>query len=107
MITPMLIAALNGTPAAQPPLDPWFAEDKLKHFAVSFVITSVSASAARFAGADHHSSVAIGAGVGAAAGLVKEISDARPTSPGMFSYRDIIWDIAGIAAATALADAAR
>lgn len=103
----MLIAALSGAPAPQPPLDRWFAEDKLKHFAVSFVVTSVSASAARFAGVDRHSSVVIGAGVGAAAGLIKEIGDARPSRPGTFSYRDIIWDLAGIAAATAVADAAR
>lgn len=108
MITPILIATLHGaTPLPQPPVDRWFAEDKLKHFAVSFVITSVSASAARFAGVDRHSSVVIGAGVGAAAGLAKELRDARPTNPGTFSYRDILWDIAGIAAATAVVDAAR
>ena len=107
MITPLLIVALHGGAQPQPPLDRWFAEDKLKHFAVSFVITSVSASAARFAGVDRHSSVLIGVGAGAAAGLAKEISDARPTSPGTFSYRDIIWDIAGVAAATAVVDASR
>jgi uncharacterized protein YfiM (DUF2279 family) len=107
VITPLLVAALHGASLQQPPLDRWFAEDKLKHFAASFFITSVSASAARFAGIDRHTSVVIGVGVGAAAGLAKELSDARPASPGTFSYRDIIWDIAGIAAATAVVDASR
>lgn len=107
MITPLLAIALQvGGPPPQPPVDRWFAEDKMKHFVASFLITSVSASAARFAGADGPASLYIGVGVGATAGMAKEISDHRaPTNS--FSYRDILWDIAGIAAAAAVADASR
>lgn len=108
MITPLLALTLQmgAPPPSQPPVDRWFAEDKMKHFVASFVITSVSASAARFAGADARTSMVIGAGVGATAGFAKEISDRR-TPTGMFSYRDILWDIAGIAAAAAVVDASR
>lgn len=106
MITPLLVVALNAGTLTRPPLDRWLAEDKLKHFVASFVITSVSASAARFAGADQHTSVLIGAGMGAAAGVTKEFRD-NQVPAGTFSYRDILWDIAGIAAAAAVVDASR
>lgn len=82
------------------PASDWFSEDKLKHFIASFVVTSVSASASRAAGLDRAESVGIGAGVGVAAGLIKEHEDSR--TGGAFSGADLVWDAAGIGASILL-----
>ena len=100
----LAVAAVLHATAVRPP-DPWFAEDKLKHFAASFVVSSLSASGARAFGLDRRQSVAAGAAVGLASGFAKEIGDAR--SGIGFSVKDILWDIAGVSAAVALLDASR
>ena len=82
------------------PASDWLSEDKLKHFIASFVVTSVSASASRAAGLDRAESVGIGAGVGVAAGLIKEHEDSR--TGGAFSGADLVWDAAGIGASILL-----
>lgn len=104
MIVPIFAASLLAA-SAPPPPDPWFAEDKLKHFVASFVVSSLSVSGARLAGFDRPTSIRVGLGIGAGVGVLKEIRDVRVE--GAFSYRDILWDIAGIAAAAAVVDAAR
>jgi uncharacterized protein YfiM (DUF2279 family) len=76
--------------------DRWFAEDKLKHFAASFVATTIAASGARAAGLGRTGSLYVGVGVGAGAGLFKEVHDAR--AGGFFSVRDMTWNAAGIGA---------
>ena len=81
--------------------DRWVGEDKWKHFFSSFVVTSISASAARAAGLDPAPSAWVGAGVGVAAGAWKEIRDRR--RPGATpSLKDAAWDLAGVGTATAL-----
>ena len=104
MIVPLLAAILTFAPAPAAP-DPWIAEDKVKHFFTSFVVTSLSASGARLAGADRSTSMHVGIAVGASAGVGKEVSDVRST--GIFSYRDLIWDVLGIAAAAVIVDFTR
>ena len=89
-----------------PPRDRWFSEDKLKHFVASFVITSLSASGARAAGLDTGTSVWVGAGVGTGLGAWKEIRDSRLPNASV-SARDLVWDLAGVAAASALISQAR
>lgn len=84
-----------------PPRDRWFSEDKLKHFVASFVITSLSASGARAAGLDAGASTWVGAGVGAGFGVWKEIRDAR-LPDATVSARDLVWDLAGVGAASAM-----
>lgn len=83
-----------------PDSDPWFAEDKFKHFFVSYATTGITFAAARTAGlggSDARLVAAVAAGV---AGLGKELVDAgRGTG---FSARDLVWDGLGIAAALAL-----
>src|SRR5687768_11813668 len=72
------IGLLCSAPQQQPqkPPDKWIAEDKLKHFAFSYLITSGSAGAARtVTGRDE--SVLIGAGVGLLAGIAKELYDKK------------------------------
>lgn len=104
MISAILVANLFFS-SALPPWDRWFAEDKFRHFVASFVVTSLSASGARVAGFDRPTSVRIGAGAGATAGILKETFDARAGRG--FSYRDLVWDFTGVAAAVVVADAAR
>jgi len=93
---------LGRAPGAPPkPVDRWFAEDKLKHFAVSFVLTSLAGSAARAAGLEHGASVAVGAGVGISLGVLKEARDLRDPNA-TASLRDLAWDAAGVGAASAV-----
>lgn len=86
--------------------DAWFAEDKFQHFFVSFAATTLVASGARTAGLATDRSIALGAGVGAGAGILKEISDARRPG-GSASVRDLVWDFAGVGAAVAVQAQAR
>ena len=93
--TLLLVVALQGRPA-----DHWFSSDKIKHFFMAAFVQSVGYSALRATQLGHRSSL-----VGASAGSVvvsvgKELSDARRT--GLFSTRDLVWDVAGIGASTLL-----
>lgn len=101
----LLVLCLSLTGGAAPD-DRWLAEDKFKHFFNSYVVTVLGAAGARAAGLDARQSLAVGAGVGAAAGVWKEIRDAR-TPGGSASVRDLVWDFAGVAAAVAVGAQAR
>ena len=80
--------------------DRWLAPDKVKHFVTCAVIDGVSYGALRATRVGHQSSV-VGAGVAAAAiGIGKEVRDRK--AYGVFSLRDLTWDLAGIGAGTAL-----
>lgn len=92
-----LCLSLSG----QPPRDRWFAEDKVKHFVASFVVTSASASAARAAGLEPAPSAWVGAGVGTGIGVWKELRDVGRRGE-TASLRDLAWDLAGVAAGTAV-----
>jgi putative lipoprotein len=100
----LCLSLQQGTP--QRPADRWVAEDKWKHFFASFVVTALSAAAARTAGADAETSALVGAGVGTSVGVWKELRDMR--SPGETpSLRDLTWDVAGVGAAAVIAAQAR
>lgn len=80
--------------------DRWIAEDKLRHFSMSFAITAMGygfgrtvlpAVAARTAAG----AAAIGAGIG------KEVHDRRAGR--WFSFKDLTWDAAGVALGLTLA----
>lgn len=85
----------------QEPPDRWFAEDKAKHFLTSLAATTISAGGARMLGLDARDAAYAGAGAAAGLGVWKEIHDARipAASP---SFKDLVWDGAGIAAGTAV-----
>jgi uncharacterized protein YfiM (DUF2279 family) len=100
----LLVTTLLSAPVEWPPL-PWFGEDKLLHFVASFAVSSLAASGARAAGLDHDESILVGAGVGAAGGLIKEIQDSRLGGP--FSGYDLVWDAAGVGSAVLLIEAGR
>lgn len=87
--------------APAPAGDRWFADDKLRHFLASFVVTSLSASGARAAGLSADESVWVGAGLGTSSGIWKELRD-RGQEGGTASLRDLVWDLGGVGAASAV-----
>ena len=95
----LLVLALAGPP------DRWFGVDKLKHFVVSALAQSVAYSALQYAGVGHRTAVGGSLAAGAALGVGRELHDRRAT--GRFSGRDLVWDGAGLVAATALVRHAR
>jgi uncharacterized protein YfiM (DUF2279 family) len=85
----------------QEPRDRWIGEDKFKHFFSSVAATTISASGARMVGVDARTAAWIGAGAGASLGVWKEARDLAGPS-GRVSFRDLVWDGAGVAAGTAV-----
>lgn len=103
MIPPVLaVCFCLSLPVGGPPQeDRWVGEDKVKHFLASFVATSLAAGVARAAGADAEASAWAGAGAGATLGVWKELRD-RGREGATPSARDLVWDAAGVTAATAV-----
>ena len=101
----ILVAGFATAPTAPPPPDPFFGEDKVKHFVTSFVVTSLAVSGGRAVGLDRRDSLAAGAGVSLALGVGKEINDSRRGQ--FFSVRDLLWDIAGTGTSVVLLDRSR
>ena len=106
------VVALSGrAPALRSPLpaetpvvpprpresDRWFAEDKLKHFFVSFALGSIGYGTARAVGLRHGAAIGTASGGAIAVGIGKELHDR--TSGGDASLRDLTWDVLGVAAA--------
>ena len=100
MNTCLLFLCLTLGPRDAPEPDRFFAEDKLKHFFTSFIVTSLAASGARAAGLDHDTSLWVGAGVGAGVGIAKELNDMRSAETETASLLDLVWDLGGVGAAT-------
>lgn len=80
-------------PVAVAERDEWLGQDKFKHFAMSYMITATSFGAARMV-TDKDASIGTGIALGVAAGILKEIYDKRDKR--RFSFRDLVWDAAGI-----------
>lgn len=87
-----------------PPEDPWLAEDKLQHFALSFAATALGYGVARVAIEPRGARAAAG-GAALAAGVAKEVADVRAGT--FFSFRDLAWDAAGVAVGLTLANQIR
>lgn len=96
-------AARAATGEANP--DAWIAEDKLKHFFMSFALTGAMYGAVRSFGLEGAPGLALAGAGGAAAGIWKEWQDRRAGRP--FSRKDLAWDALGIGAALALASQTR
>jgi len=91
---------LADTPVSPPrprASDRWLAEDKLKHFFMSFALGSIGYGAARAVGLRHGPAIAAASGAAIAAGIAKEVHDR--VSGGDASLRDLTWDVLGVAAA--------
>ncbi|HEX6558870.1 MAG TPA: hypothetical protein VF021_05390 [Longimicrobiales bacterium] len=96
---PRRVVAIQDTVRAEDLRDRWLAEDKLKHFTMSYGITVFAYAGARsFAG--HDGSIALAIGAGGAAGILKELYDRAHARP--FSLRDLLWDAGGVAVGYAM-----
>lgn len=102
----ILFLCLSFGPGRAPEPDRFFAEDKLKHFFTSFIVTSLAASGARAAGLDDREALYAGAAAGAAVGLAKELADMGKESE-TASVLDLVWDLGGVGAATVVGAQAR
>lgn len=74
--------------------------DKVKHFFLSAFVQSTSYSALRLGGVEHDNALVSASAATVAVGIAKEVHDAR--SGRHFDVRDLMWDVAGAAAATAI-----
>lgn len=92
------VAAPDPEPTT-PSVDHWVAEDKLRHFALSFAATQTAYGGLTLI-ADPDAAMTGAATTGLALGLAKELHDLR--SGRAFSLKDLAWDAAGVALATAL-----
>jgi putative lipoprotein len=85
--------------------DGWFGADKLKHFFMSAFIQSMAYSSARAAGASHDGAFVSATAATVGFGIGREIYDGRVKKA--FSYKDLVWDGAGLAAGIALVNKAQ
>lgn len=83
-------------PAPAAARDAWLGEDKVRHFMMSFGITTLGYGAARAAGVETATARLAAVTGSGAAGVAKEVRDLSVGGP--FSVRDLAWDIAGTAA---------
>ena len=74
--------------------DPWWAEDKAKHFAVCGLAGAAGALAVRQADGADGQAFGVGLGVAMGLGAGKETYDARIKGT-YFSGKDLVWDLLG------------
>lgn len=86
------------------PQDRWIAEDKARHFALSFAATSMAYGGARLR-LDPGPGRRTAAAVALLLGVGKELVDVRNGGP--FSLKDLAWDAAGVALGSLLAQQIR
>lgn len=102
--------ALAGHPALPPadrpapPPVPWYRRDEVLHGGGSFLITLSSQYVLTDKGGlTNGRALPFAAGGTLALGLAKEVADSRRAVAPEFSWRDLAWDAAGVAAAVAVA----
>ena len=86
-------------------LDGWFGADKMKHFFMSAFIQSLTYSSVRATGASHDGAYLSATAATVGFGIGREIYDGRVKRS--FSYKDLVWDGAGLAAGMVLVNNAR
>lgn len=86
-------------------MDGWFGADKLKHFFMSAFIQSMAYSSARAVGVSHDGAFISATAATVGFGIGREIYDGRVKRS--FSYKDLVWDGAGLAAGAILVNNAR
>lgn len=74
--------------------DRWLAEDKLRHFALSFAATEMTYGGARVI-VDHDAAAATAVATALALGLAKELRDRNAGQH--FSLKDLAWNVGGVA----------
>ena len=86
-------------------MDGWFGTDKMKHFFMSAFIQSLAYSSARAVGASHDGAFVSATAATVGFGVGREVYDGRVKRA--FSYKDLVWDGAGLAAGIVLVNNAR
>ena len=89
-----MCAALSGCASLRHSGDPWWGEDKAKHFAVCGLAGAAGALAARQADGSDGQAFGIGMGVAVGLGAGKETYDDRIKGT-YFSGKDLVWDLLG------------
>jgi putative lipoprotein len=95
----LLVFSLHGGPGLAT-ADGWLSQDKAQHFFMSAFVQSIAYGSLRGTGMSHGSALAGASVTTAAVGVGKEVRDRRVT--GLFSPRDLAWDVAGAGAMTLL-----
>ncbi|WP_438015547.1 hypothetical protein WMF18_32395 [Sorangium sp. So ce315] len=80
--------------------DPWFGDDKARHFCASIALAGGGYALGALATDDIHTRIAVGAAIALGAGLAKEAYDAA--GHGTASFRDLVWDVLGTTAGLGL-----
>lgn len=88
------IGRSQGPAPVTPRHDAWIAEDKLRHFGLSFAATAFAYAGARPA-LDADAAFVVAGSTALMAGIAKELHDSR--AGGWFSLKDLAWDAAGVA----------
>jgi len=96
----LLMFTLHFGREEHPKGDNWFSADKAKHFFTAAFVQSASFGGLRAVGADRSVSLAGASVVSAGFSIGKEVHDAR--SGGLASGKDLLWDVAGMIAASAV-----
>ena len=86
-------------------MDGWLGADKLKHFFMSAFIQSMAYSSARAVGVSHDGAFVSATAATVGFGVGREIYDGRVKRA--FSYKDLVWDGAGLAAGAVMVNNAR
>ncbi|MGR3218928.1 MAG: hypothetical protein ACUZ8H_03800 [Candidatus Anammoxibacter sp.] len=81
--------------------DEWFAEDKAKHFAASFILASGAYYSINASTNDDLSAIIGAASFSLGLGLLKEIKDVKDGK--FWSNKDLIWDVIGTGVAVSVA----
>ena len=89
-----LCASLSGCASLRQAGDPWWGDDKAKHFAVCGLAGAAGALAARQADGSDGQAFGIGMGVAVGLGAGKETYDDRIKGT-YFSGKDLVWDLLG------------
>ena len=89
-----MCAALSGCASLRHSGDPWWGEDKAKHFAVCGLAGAAGALAVRQADGADGPAFGVGLGVALGLGAGKETYDARIKGT-YFSGKDLVWDLLG------------
>src|ERR671922_2510544 len=89
----------------QAPPRAWIGPDKVKHFFLSAFVQSASYSAFRLGGVDHDGALIAAGATTVAVGVGKEVRDSRVGR--RFDVGDLMWDLAGGAAAAAVLEHSR
>jgi uncharacterized protein YfiM (DUF2279 family) len=100
MIFPIVVAFSLHFGSASTDGDQWIAPDKVKHFFSAAFVQSVSYGTLRAAHVGHGAALTGASAVTTSISVGKEVWDAH--GHGTPSVRDLVWDAAGAAAASAL-----